>query len=210
MVAPLIIGAARIATKQSVKSAGARSAGSKGKELTNIAKNRAIRKTDRRLQSVQTDENHTNQKPANRNYRPAPPQKKKRGVARTLKAHKRILRAKIRGIMIAWSAAFFFIPQVFFGLLFVGSIGLEEEWGWLSYFLPTREVMSLGWLGASATGILMLTLALIAFAAARVKLHHTSTVAMFTVCLAAYMTPFLFLFPWVLVWVFVVIKNQSR
>ncbi|MFT5849381.1 MAG: hypothetical protein ACI9H6_000188 [Patiriisocius sp.] len=210
MVAPLIVGVARVTAKKAVqrKTAGVTAANSK--KVTNIAHSRSLRNTQRNLKAMETEEGYAPQEPANRNYRPTakPQPRKKRGVARTLKALKRKNRAKIRGLMIMYSATFFYIPQFFFAFMFISAVGLETNWKWLSYFLPTEEILGLGWLGASLSGILMLIGAVFMFAAARVKLTDSGTLAVFAVCVAGYLAPYLFLFPWVLLWVYVVIKNQ--
>ncbi len=122
------------------------------------------------------------------------------------------VKAIVRGGFIAYALAWFYPVQLLFALLFIlawGAASMGGITGWLVSGVA-ETVMMLSWMLLIALGTGFMIYAALMFFFSRIQVWgHTSVLFMFAVCLAGYFAPLLFLFPWVFLWIAVVIWAQK-
>jgi len=111
---------------------------------------------------------------------------------------------------LAYTLVWFYPVQLLFSLLFIFMIYVEEEWYWRGMFIPAEEMYMLSWVLLIALGTGFMLYAFAVFAIARVQLfRHPMIFLTFCLCLGGYWAPYLFLFPWVFLWIAVVVAKQK-
>jgi len=122
---------------------------------------------------------------------------------------KRYIKALMKGGMIASSLSIPVIFQIFIALLTLFLWGVGTKLYWAKKLLPVEELYAFCWVVLILLGILFMGYAAIMFTISRVNIFKPSLIVGFAVCLAGHWAPVLFVFPWVYVWIVLVIQSQK-
>ncbi len=133
-----------------------------------------------------------------------------------MRIKKRRTKAFVRGGLIAYSLTWFYPVQLLFAIIFVLALGAASMISesnivvrWLAGDVA-ESVMVIAWVLLIALGTGMMIYAAAMFAAFNVPVwRHSSVFLMFSICLAGYWAPVLFFFPWVFLWIAVVVFAQK-
>lgn len=104
--------------------------------------------------------------------------------------------------------------QLFFGLMQFGGAGAEfagEElwWGLGAMFIPGQELFVAGYIVSAIIGFLSMLFALLVYTLSTVFWWRNGGWMTFGICMLLSIAVFASTFPWVLVWLFLVVRAQK-
>jgi len=133
-------------------------------------------------------------------------------TAKSIKRKTRKVKATLKSFPIAWSLIWFYPVQLFFAFVYViavGFVNMDGVVGWWTEDIA-KALMMLSWLTLIALGTGFMLGAALAFFVLRVRVwRHPMALLGFAVCLWGYWAPYLFFFPWVFLWLVIVIWAQK-
>lgn len=203
MVAPLIVGAARVAkTKSSLRKAGGSKSAIVNRRNERIGTEATERMRPARQHLTETERRNENVHRVRNifNYRNALQTiEKGAGISQITK-----IKALNRGVLTLGGIAFPAAIQFLFGILFGVSIALEDSWaGWV---VPGEALALLTWIMCILIGSYTM---IVAGFMMQKYLKQTPTALAFGVCFVLNWIPFFFIIPWTAIWVIFVIKQQK-
>lgn len=167
-----------------------------------IAQSRTMRR-EGNVTYINEDETRRGRIAANTNTAPRGKKQNKKESVAVRGAAKISITA--RTFVFIWPATGLYIGQLFCALLFIYAYSKSSAGGIvayvLTYALPLEQMYTFGWLGATFFGVITMILGLMAYTASGAKMYNTRSMTIFAICIAAYFTPYLFLFPWVALWI---------
>lgn len=108
----------------------------------------------------------------------------------------------------------FYIVHLLFSLMIILGAAAEYAgesffWGLGSYFIPGKEIFAFGFIGTFVIGWIFMSIALILYTFQGVAWLRSGGIFTFMACLIGYCVPVASLVPWVLVWLFLVVRAQK-
>lgn len=210
MVAPLIK-ATKIVLATGKTGIKTKSRTSKAKKRTNIAG----RRYQRLVSKQQTDDRRHRQEPVypqnNSRHRPNSNTVTKKTVMNAAGSIKKTVKSAIRGGVIAYTLVWFYPIQLFFAFVFIMSVsevGRDGTRGWLVGD-TAMSIMMLSWVVLIFIGTAFMIYAAAMFKISGISLNKTSIFLMFIIAIWGYWSPYLFFFPWVFLWIAVVVYSQK-
>lgn len=228
MVAPLIAGAARVATTAKKTKSVSRQA---GKNRSAIAARRSTRQRDmspsgRPAHRNERRDTHAHERFSTpirnrREYRAGEHYTRNNKEATSLK---RKVRAAIRAYVLTPYFIAAYALQLCFAFLFIQAVGMMNTSGviigvvdFISFGTFTDAVTNaagfvarFSWFMVIMIGFFCLTMAIFSFSTTKVQVfrHHAVIIA-FAFCLWGYMAPYVFIFPWVFLLMTVIVLVQE-
>jgi len=135
-------------------------------------------------------------------------------VPRTIKRANRLLKTAktlynafkvARGLAVSAEIAPFlgilYVPQFLFALLFFGTYYVEKEWWFISWAIPGEKIAGLAWVVIICIGTISMLMAAFAY---NTLLFKSVILVTGFICLAGYFAPYIFIIPWVFIWMIVI------
>lgn len=126
----------------------------------------------------------------------------------TNKLHKTI-KAGTTSATIFWTAIPFYIPQLSFWLIGIAGIGLESDTV-TSYLIPGNTLFIVSYLIIALIGVCTMAYAVFSFTLRGVNSFGGVKGLIFVACLAGYLVVFINFFPWFIVWLVSVAYLQKE
>lgn len=109
----------------------------------------------------------------------------------------------------------FYVVQLVFALITIAGLAAEYAgesflWGLGSYVVPGLEIFAAGFVITPLIGLAFMFTAALLYSFQNVSWWRTASLLMFILCTIFYFIPLLNLVPWVLVWMFVVVRTQME
>lgn len=123
-----------------------------------------------------------------------------------LKKKKRAIK---RGSLIVSHLATFYLIQLLFAIIAILMITVGVDWYWLSSILPETMLYAFCWFMLVFMGGAFMAYAAIMFTAGLVNIFNPGSIIGFVFCLVGYWSPYLFIFPWVMLWIAIVVYTQK-
>jgi len=125
------------------------------------------------------------------------------------------IRAWVATVTIFWWVWPYYLPQFFFWLLGLAGIGLESMpipvvRELVSFVVPGQEIFLFSYLLIALIGLGSMTYAAFAYSIRRIRPFEGIRMLAFALCFAGYLTFFLNLFPWVFVWMLMVVYTERK
>lgn len=133
-------------------------------------------------------------------------------IARSVRTKTRKTRATLKSFPIMWTLIWFYPVQLFFAFVYIIAIGFVNMDGIVGWWTEdiAKSLMLLSWLALIALGTGFMLGTALAFFVLRVRVwRYPMALLGFAICLWGYWAPYMFFFPWVFLWIMIVVWAQK-
>ncbi|MFT7507141.1 MAG: hypothetical protein ACI92I_000280 [Acidimicrobiales bacterium] len=223
MAQPQIVGKPQVTTqsrggavapgKSSVRThQGAQNKPANTSNISHIAANRGHKVALRRNRDADADDISQSEQAHEKRPRSLPQSKKRMGIrakGNFVKKNAKRIRAGSVGLGIAAILSWIYIIQIAFFVLFITTFYYADSVGFMGQYIPSELLLILTWIIIMLIGLGSMAYAAMAFSTAGVAWLGMNKDLMFGLFCILYICPFVFVVPWVFIWIFVVTYYQK-